>query len=134
MCSRYVIDRLFEPGKSKSFSAYPIRLVFYTEKREEVNKATMSETQLLISVPKRQFKHAVDRNRVKRQIRQAYRTNRQLLALPDGTVARIGMIWLDNKHYPTATVTAKVQNLLRRVSEQVRQSVATVTEHTTESK
>ena len=35
--------------------------------------------QLLISVPKKRFKHAVDRNRVKRQVREAYRKNKSLL-------------------------------------------------------
>lgn len=116
LCSRYLIDKLFEPGSSKSLVAYPLRIVFLTE---NASTALTQETQLLISVPKRCFKHAVDRNRVKRQVREAYRTNRHLLRLPEGQRASIAVIWLDNKHYPSSIVTAKVQNLLTRISEKI---------------
>lgn len=111
LCSLYLIDKLFTPGNSKSVTAYPLRLVFRMEKEEN------AETQLMVSVPKRCFKHAVDRNRVKRQVREAYRTNKSLLQLPEGNRASLAVIWLDSKHYPSATVTAKVQNLLQRASE-----------------
>ncbi len=75
------------------------------------------DSQLMISVPKRNFKHAVDRNRVKRQVREAYRHNKQLLTLPDGKCAAMAIIWLDNRHYTSLTVTAKVCNLLKKASE-----------------
>jgi len=38
-----------------------------------------SPAQILISVPKRNFKHAVDRNLIKRQIREAYRHHKSIL-------------------------------------------------------
>lgn len=109
LCSKYLIDKLFEPGCSKSFSAYPLRMI--------VRMVEEEDTQLLISVPKRYFKHAVDRNRVKRQVREAYRNNKQLLRLPEDKKALIAMIWLDSKHYPSSKVTAKVCNLLQRATE-----------------
>lgn len=74
---------------------------------------------ILISVPKRLFKHAVDRNRVKRQIREAYRNNRELIKTPEGKVIHIAFIWLDSKHYPTEVVEAKVKNLLTRMTEKI---------------
>lgn len=111
LCSLYLIDKLFTPGNSRAITAYPMRLVFRIEKEEN------EETQLMVSVPKRCFKHAVDRNRVKRQVREAYRNNKSLLLLPEGYRAFLAVIWLDSKHYPSATVTAKVQNLLQRASE-----------------
>ncbi len=110
LCSKFLIDKLFESGNSKSFSAYPLRLVIRLTDNE-------TDTQLLISVPKRFFKHAVDRNRVKRQVREAYRNNKRLLRLPDGTHAVMAMIWLDGHHHSSAKVTAKVCNLLQRASE-----------------
>ncbi len=109
LCNKYLIDRLFVPGNSKSFSAYPLRLV--------VCAADIADNQLMISVPKRCFKHAVDRNRVKRQLREAYRTNRHLLVLPENIRISMAFIWLDHCHYPSSKVTAKVCNLLRRASE-----------------
>lgn len=111
LCSRYLIDKLFEPGGSRSFAAFPMRLIIQLTDEEN--------TCLLISVPKRYFKHAVDRNRVKRQVREAYRRNKELLKLPEGKHASMAVIWLDSRHYPSDKVTAKVCNLLKRASESI---------------
>lgn len=114
LCNHTLIDRMFEPGNSSSMTAYPMRLVLRLEDRDG-----SEEMQLLISVPKRCFKHAVDRNRIKRQIREAFRTNRNKLTLPEGKKALLAVIWLDNKHRPTPVVTDKVINLLQRASEKI---------------
>ena len=56
-----------------------------------------NENQLVISVPKRFLKHAVDRNRVKRQLRETYRKNKQLLidaATDKGLFVVVAMIWI----------------------------------------
>lgn len=60
------INYLFEQGLS--FSIYPLRIV-YLEK-QTIEKVPAS---ILISVPKKRLKHAVDRNRIKRLIRESYR-------------------------------------------------------------
>ncbi len=104
-----MIERLFRPGNSRSYAAFPLRMVLFTEQGDT--------DQLLISVPKRCFKHAVDRNRVKRQVREAYRTNKDALRLPDGQRAVMALLWLDNHHYPSHKVAAKVRNLVIRASE-----------------
>ena len=70
------MDALFQSGNSKSVVAFPLRVVYlYTERAEGEEPA-----QVLVSVSKRHFKHAVDRNRVKRQIREAYRRQKAELA------------------------------------------------------
>ena len=117
LCSHYLIDRLFEPGKgSKSLSSYPLRIVY------RPISASEHGTSILVSVPKKQFKHAVDRNHVKRQIREAYRLNKDLLRTPEGISLNIAFIWLDNRHYPSAIVTNKVKNLLQRITESCEKS------------
>lgn len=75
--------------------------------------------QMMVSVPKRKFKHAIDRNRVKRLVREAYRKNKQLLyaKLPNDMQITLGFLWLDPKHHASAEVEAKMQNLLRRIGE-----------------
>ncbi len=123
--SRKLIDRLFVGGGSKSMSCFPLRLVFMVlDHNDEAleNKGShvdMADAQMLISVPKRCFKHAVDRNRVKRQVREAYRRHRDLYELPEGKNLAMAFIWLDHQHHETAEVEDKVVNLLRRLGEKL---------------
>lgn len=67
-----IIDKMFAGG-AHSFSVFPIRVVYLpVEELEE-------PASILVSVSKRRFKRAVKRNRVKRQIREAYRLHKQVL-------------------------------------------------------
>ncbi len=116
--SRYLIDRLFEPGNCKSLTAYPIRMVYRINDTEaDSDDSIKTGNALLISVPKKHFHHAVDRNRIKRQIREAYRTNKELIRLPEGKSVHMALIWLSNTHLPSLEVTEKVKNLMHRLSE-----------------
>lgn len=67
--SRKLIDGVF--AKGLSVSSYPLRLVWV-----EAALQTTYTAQLAISVPKRNFKHATNRNTLKRRIREAYRLNK----------------------------------------------------------
>ena len=71
LSSKVVIDKLFETGKP--FNCSPFKVIWLETTENE------SPVQILISVPKRLFKRAVDRNRLKRLIREAYRKNKYLL-------------------------------------------------------
>lgn len=107
--SRTVIERLFSGG-GKSFPAFPLRIVYMP-----IDGESLPTVSILISVPKKRFKRAVKRNRVKRQIREAYRTHRQILAealAASGKKAVIAFIWLDNELHPSDEVEAKVKKLL----------------------
>ena len=68
-----LMETLFEKGSSHSVAAFPLRAI-YTETERQAGCAPV---QVLISVPKKRFKHAVDRNRVKRQVREAYRKHKE---------------------------------------------------------
>ena len=63
--SKKTIDRLFQEGNS--LHKYPIRLVFSIKKNESKGYKTA------FFVPKKNFKKAVDRNRIKRLMREAFR-------------------------------------------------------------
>ena len=112
--SNLLIETLFEKGNSQSLSAYPLRAVYL---RTEHRKGC-APVQLLISVPKKKFKHAVDRNRVKRQIREAYRKNKALLegTVDEGQMLLIAIIWQSDKHYATNEVEKRVINLLKKMA------------------
>lgn len=68
---RKLIDKLFTQGKS--VAKYPLRLVFMEIENTE------QPFQLSVSVSKKYFKNAVDRNRFKRLLREAYRLNQHIL-------------------------------------------------------
>lgn len=121
--SKKTIDALFQGGRSHSLSAFPLRLVYMrlgqdgdVPEMDVVLDADRSRAQLLVSVPKRCFKHAVDRNRVKRQVREAYRRHKSLVSRH---AVALALIWLDATLHPTDEVEAKVVNLLRRVGERL---------------
>lgn len=66
LCSVKLIDKLFHNGSS--FLLYPFRIIWLSEPLP-----SEKPVQVLISVPKKKFKRAVDRNLVKRRIREIYR-------------------------------------------------------------
>lgn len=75
LCGEITIGQLFREGKA--FLVFPLRVVYRVEKREENDKR--ATVRVLTSVPKKQFKHAVDRNRFKRLIRESYRLQKHSL-------------------------------------------------------
>ena len=78
--SKKTIDLLFSKGKS--VSKYPLRLV-YVECDFDISESrdfgTAQKIKMGVSVSKKYFKHAVDRNYFKRLLREAYRLNKHLL-------------------------------------------------------
>lgn len=69
--SRKVIDQLFKEGKS--FSHFPFRIIYLETENH------LFPLQAGFSVSKRHFKNAVDRNRIKRLMRECYRLQKNSL-------------------------------------------------------
>ncbi len=74
--SKITIDLLFSKGKS--VSKYPLRLVF-VESDYGIPEGSGQKLKMGVSVSKKNFKHAVDRNYFKRVLRETYRLNKHLL-------------------------------------------------------
>ncbi|MCE2616762.1 MAG: ribonuclease P protein component [Phocaeicola sp.] len=115
--SKLLMDSLFMGG-SKSFPSFPLRVVYKWIDTQEGR----SDASILISVSKKYFKRAVKRNRVKRQVREAYRKHKHLLldklAEKDKQII-IAFIWLDDKLHSTKEVDAKVERLLQFIADSV---------------
>ncbi len=110
-----IIEKLFAGG-SRSFSIFPLRVVWLPVEELDV------QASLLVSVSKRRFKRAVKRNRVKRQIREAYRLNKQplleALAEKDLRLA-LAFIYLSDELTDSAVIAEKMKIALARIVEKV---------------
>ena len=121
--SMKLIDKLFQGGHSRSMTAFPLRLVYMKYVRE----GACPPAQMLVSVPKRCFKRAVKRNRVKRQVREAYRRHKHILwdavghngGNAEWNAVAMAFIWLDDKLYDSSTVEQRVKSLLERAAEKL---------------
>ena len=115
--SQKLIEQLFSKGNSHSTSAFPLRSVYMEKEREEGEEPVL----VLVSVSKRHFKRAVKRNRVKRQIREAYRHHKAILTekVAEGKQLAVVFIWLADELYESAQVERSVKHLLEKVAERV---------------
>lgn len=115
ICSKKLINELFT-GNGRSMTAFPLRVVFM--KRTIVDDQPRAA--MLVSVPKRYFKHAVDRNRVKRQVREAFRRNKSIITqniTDDHDAVAMAFVWLTNEKFPSSEVENRMVRLLTRISE-----------------
>ena len=123
LCAKRAIDRLFVGGNSRSVVAFPIRLVYVPVEREQDE----SLLKVLVTVSKKQFKHAVDRNRTKRLLREAWRLHRneilQLLRLKQTGGLDVALIWLDDKLWTAKDVDNRMSLLLKRLSDKLSEQL-----------
>lgn len=110
-----IIEKMFAGG-SRSFSIFPLRVVWLPVEELDV------QASILISVSKRRFKRAVKRNRIKRQIREAYRLNKQILLAPlteKNSRLAIAFIYLADELMNSALVEKKIKAALTRIVEKI---------------
>jgi len=70
--SKKLIERLYKEGNS--VKAFPLRMIFL-----QTEHTSKFPSQVGVSVPKRNFKRAVDRNRIKRLMRESYRLQKEIV-------------------------------------------------------
>ncbi len=111
-----LIEKLFGGG-ARSFSVFPLRVVYLA-----LDNVQGEHAAILVSVSKRRFKRAVKRNRVKRQIREAYRLNKQplLQTLKEHNLhIAIAFIYLSDELTDSSLITERMKTALSRISEQL---------------
>ncbi len=128
--SQKLIDELFGGNQSHSVAVYPLRAVYMIHESQEAQASSTTHehqkgqapVQVLISVPKKRFHHAVDRNRVKRQIREAYRHHKDILFSDPSPLTphlAIAFIWLSDRHFSSSDIDLRVSKLLSLIHKNI---------------
>lgn len=113
LCSSVAIDLLFASGAdSRRALAYPLRAIW----RENPGRRCDAPLQMLISVPKKRLRHAVDRVKMRRRVREAFRLNQSAYPLPEGARVDMAFIYVANGLESYAAVEQAVCRLLDKMA------------------
>ncbi|MDH6534408.1 ribonuclease P protein component [Parabacteroides sp. 52] len=109
------IDLLF--AKGQSFVAFPLRVIFLPLEAE-----FPARTNILISVPKKKFKRAVKRNRIKRQVRETYRLRKpeliEYLEQKDKNLL-VAFLYIDNEFHSFSEMEKAMSKAMRILQERI---------------
>jgi ribonuclease P protein component len=110
LCNEIIIQKLFKTGKAEF--QYPFRLVILP-----YASPSLTPPQVVISISRKNFKRAVDRNWIRRRIREAYRLNKTKLLNNEQkyTVAYLGIMYVAKEKIEFAEIQKKLIRLLQRL-------------------
>ena len=102
LCGKERIEELYKNGKR--FTAWPLRVTYLPAEQD---------TQVLVWAPKSLFKHAVQRNHLRRLMREAYRLHQDLLGEEHYLIA---FNYMDKEEQPYAVVEKAVCKALKKIN------------------
>ncbi len=100
-----LIKQLFVEGRS--IFQFPIKLVYIPLPDDHLH---IENSQFGVSVPKKRFKKAVDRNRIKRLLREAIRLNKHIIS--DDPVKVMMIIYVADEELSHKIIQASIKKLL----------------------
>ena len=112
--SKKLIEQLFSEGKS--VSAFPLRMVYLKTTFDENTNIKVG-----VSVSKRHFKKAVDRNRLKRLLREAYRLNKLTFFNNSSESYALMILYISKDGTDFESLNKKMKQLLEAFTNKVSQ-------------
>lgn len=113
--SRKLINHLFDKGKH--IQAFPLKVLY------DFVEESSQHLQAGVTVSSRNFKKAVDRNKVKRVIRECYRlqkTSLQFILKEEGLALTLFFIYTHNEMPDYLLIKEKMQMLLQKLEEMIK--------------
>lgn len=110
LCSRTQTEQLF--AERRSVFLYPFKVLFLPTSAEQ------HFPKVLISVPKRRFRRAVDRNRIKRLIREVYRLEKEAGKAHLMGINALAIVYVGKEELPLAYLRKRWKKILVKLAEQ----------------
>lgn len=126
---RSIIESVFDGGDT--IYAYPLRITWIAISPEQLEQKFRNEPpndidalQVMITIPKRKLKHAVDRVAMRRRVREAYRLARlplKKLVIENDNIRSlaISFIFIADKKTSYKKINKAVETLLEKLAEKV---------------
>ncbi len=107
--------------KGKSTFGFPFKAVYSVYRDDKLVETEGCAVRIMVSVPKRNFKRAVMRNLLKRRIREAYRTNKQLVTLEVGSHLNILFVYVAKTELPYRAIEKAICGILHKIKGEVNE-------------
>lgn len=133
---KILVDKLFAEGKS--IYEYPLRLVYLPLTEVELKNSFrldlpegIAPLQLLITVPKKKRRHAVDRVLMRRRIRNEWRLLRRPLRQNIETAQKfrtvsVAIVYQSSENISSAEINAKIQRLISRLNSRLDPPISNI--------